>query len=357
MTYLREDEIEGSFATGINEFGAAGHNVPLHARALEIGIDGILGMVADGLAKAETDSQKNFFNSVQLALEGVQAWMQRYADLARELLDGLAPEQVADRQNLQAIIDRLEKLQHEPPSTFLEAAQMVFSMHCCLHLVGECVSIGRLDQLLAPYYDRDHAAGLLSEDDAQEIIDCFWVKMDEKVLFNRRYQPDNLTYGSGAITYHGGDFPQGAAINQWVQQITVGGRVADDSEVPKDASNAVTLMCLRSARRLPLNAPCLSLRVHEDTSDEIIHEAAGALLSGGAHPLLLKDKALIPALKNSNSMITTAHSRDIVCDGCYEVLVAGHSEFAFSYIPVSDAIEMALNQGRTYYAAGSETGI
>ena len=36
-----------------------------------------------------------------------------------------------------------------------DAVQMIFSMHCCLHLVGQPVSVGRLDQLLIGYYQTD----------------------------------------------------------------------------------------------------------------------------------------------------------------------------------------------------------
>lgn len=55
-----------------------------------------------------------------------------------------------------------------------------------------------------------------------------------------------------------GAYPQGGSINQWGQQLTVGG--VDDYGVPFD--NEVTRMCLKAAKRIPVNAPCLSLRVH-----------------------------------------------------------------------------------------------
>ena len=35
-------------------------------------------------------------------------------------------------------------------------------MHCCLHLVGQIVSVGRLDQLLISYYKRDIRNGILT---------------------------------------------------------------------------------------------------------------------------------------------------------------------------------------------------
>jgi len=59
-------------------------------------------------------------------------------------------------------------------------------------------------------------------------------------------------------------------INAFVSvQITVGGYKANDAEVPQDACNAITIMCLKASRRLPLNAPCLSLRMHKNIPQEV----------------------------------------------------------------------------------------
>lgn len=55
-------------------------------------------------------------------------------------------------------------------------------------------------------------------------------------------------------------YPQGGSFNQWGHQVTVGGTTRDG----KLAYNSVTMMCLKAARRLPLNAPCLGLRVRKD---------------------------------------------------------------------------------------------
>ena len=42
---------------------------------------------------------------------------------------------------------------------------MIFSMHCCLHLCGQAVSVGRLDQLLITYYEKDIEKGVLTPDE------------------------------------------------------------------------------------------------------------------------------------------------------------------------------------------------
>ncbi len=55
-------------------------------------------------------------------------------------------------------------------------------------------------------------------------------------------------------------------------------------------------MCLKACRRLPLNAPCVSLRLNQSTPDEVKLEAAKALLSGGAHPVLFHDDKMVDGM-------------------------------------------------------------
>lgn len=52
-------------------------------------------------------------------------------------------------------------------------------------------------------------------------------------------------------------------------QVTVGGYKANDASDPEDGCNAITIMCLKASRRLPLNAPCLSLRMHKNMPQEV----------------------------------------------------------------------------------------
>jgi pyruvate-formate lyase len=355
IKYFTQKEADDAFLFGLSEGGAAGHNVPLYERILKKGVGGLLDEVKSLHEKAPDSVSKEFYQSVILSLEGVQLYLGNYANLATKKLQEPPRHSKEDDANLEAIAERLNRLCNEPPKSFLDAAQLVFSMHCCMHISGEGVSIGRLDQLLYPFYKAEK----ISMNAAQEIIDCFWIKMDEKVLLNHHHFNDRLERGSVAITYVGGDFPQGAALNQWVQQITIGGYIPNDAEKPEDACNDVTRMCLRAARRLPLNAPCLSLKVHEKTPDDIINEAAKTILSGGGHPFLINDDKIIAGLIESGkgiikkgSIVELKDARDMVCDGCFESIMAGKSEFAFSFVSVPDAIEMVLNRGNTYSTAG-----
>lgn len=49
----------------------------------------------------------------------------------------------------------------------------------------------------------------------------------------------------------------------------MGGYKANDAIVPEDGCNTITVMCLKASRRLPLNAPCLSLRMHQNMPQEV----------------------------------------------------------------------------------------
>ena len=59
-------------------------------------------------------------------------------------------------------------------------------------------------------------------------------------------------------------------------------------------------MCLKACRRLPLNAPCVSLRLTNFTPEVVKKEAAMALLSGGAHPILFHDDKMVQGTLNTS---------------------------------------------------------
>lgn len=92
-------------------------------------------------------------------------------------------------------------------------------------------------------------------------------------------------------------YPQGGSFNQWGHQVTVGGTKRNG----EPAYNSVTMLCLRAARTLPLNAPCLGLRVKKGMPEEFLREATKTILSGGAHPILLNDDLVIKKIIESGN--------------------------------------------------------
>lgn len=378
IDYTREDEKLQGFFSGITYASGIGHVIPDYQHALDKGVSGLIAEVKAKLDAETETSKREFYNGIYLSLLGVQEHCHAYARLAREMVITLGSGQLAERANLEEIAARMDHLAEEPPQTMLEAAQLIFTLHSCLHLTGEPTAIGRLDQLLFPFYTADVANGVLDEDLAQEIIDCFWIKLGEKVQLNRFYVEDHQPYGNLAMGGSSGNYPQGAANNQWVQQITVGGTVAE-AESDGDgqpAYNFLTILCLRAARRLPFNAPCLSLRMRRDIPDEYLQEAALGILSGGAHPFLINDEKIISGLIQSgegigegskpteytpvaekagdcwSSSVDLAVARNYACDGCFEPQLTACNWFTLGGFVTLSALEAALNQGKTWATAG-----
>lgn len=350
IPYLSKDE-EFNFwlKKQLNEFSAMGHILPDLDHPVRNGLGNMIADLEKRLGKDK--SHDIFYNAAITSLKGVQGYLRNWATIADNSA-ALAREQnqADDADNMADVADRLRRLVDQVPQSFQDAVQLLYSFHCCLHLVGELTSIGRLDQIFWPFLEKNPT------DRAQEIIDCFFLKIGESAFIDRSSIHDYITCGTGSINGGWGNFSQGGGLNQWGQQVTIGGYKAADGE-PQDGSNPVSMLFLKSARRIPVNAPSVSLRVNKQTPADLIEEAAKALLSGGAQPVLLNDDHICKGLFTSgvnSDHVGVKWSRDYAADGCFEPMMTGATEFAFNNVMPLLALEQTLNEGATYGAAGSE---
>ncbi|KAL9126808.1 MAG: hypothetical protein Q9217_004203 [Psora testacea] len=352
MPYLSKDEgFNFWLKKQLNEFSSMGHIIPDLDHLVR---NGLGNMITDMEKRLDKDaSHATFYNSAITSLKGIQGYLRNWATVAdNSAAQAREHNQADDADNMADVSDRLRRLVDQTPQSFQDAVQLLYSFHCCLHLVGELTSIGRLDQILWPFLEKNP----IPTDRAQEIIDCLFVKIGEDAFINRALIHDYITCGTGSINGGFGNFSQGGGINQWGQQITIGGYKAADGE-PQDGSNPVSMLFLKSARRIPVNAPSVSLRVNKHTPADLIEEAAKALLSGGAQPCLFNDDKICKALLDSgvrNDHVGIKWSRDYAADGCFEPMMAGATEFAFNNVMPLLALEQTINEGATYGAAGSE---
>ncbi|MFT5720105.1 MAG: Dyp-type peroxidase family [Motiliproteus sp.] len=373
IKYLSEDERFDAFVDNLSEASGVGHVIPDFEQLLDKGLDQMINDIEIKQAAHLHDSDApegadDLCQSAILALRGVSEFNLRYAELAASMAEQhQADGQMWEHNNLRKIAQRMNKLAHHKPETMIEALQLIYTLHCCMHMNGEPTSLGRVDQMINPFYEADLASKAITEEAAQEAMDAFFIKLDEKVQQNRIHVEDHQPFGNLAMGGSSGPYPQGGGINQWVQQLTVGGAVANEDEIATPAYNTITKLCLRSARRLPLNAPCLSLRVRKEIPDDIVEEAAKAILSGGAHPILLNDDKFIEGILTSgdhvggedtdmgegwNSQVSLKSARNYACDGCYEPMFPGESWFSLGGFTTLQPLECAMNKGRTYASAG-----
>jgi len=164
-SHLREVREKYQLAGAI---GAAQHFCQDLAIGFELGWQGILDKIKH-YRDINTDKSE-FYDGLEDVVCGMQDWIGRNAETARKMAKTEEHPQL--RENLEQMADINERLVTEPPQTFREACQWMLWYDMAARMYNGSGSLGRLDVLLTPYYERDKAAGILTDDEATFHIAC-----------------------------------------------------------------------------------------------------------------------------------------------------------------------------------------
>ena len=90
------------------------------------------------------------------------------------------------KAELEVMAANCRHVPRNPARTYHEALQsmMLLQIALCIESFENAVSFGRLDQILYPYYKKDLDAGIITYEQAKELLALFIIKMDEAVLVN-----------------------------------------------------------------------------------------------------------------------------------------------------------------------------
>ncbi len=245
--------------------------------------------------------QEGFYEAAEITLRAGIAFAERWSDRCR-LEAGRCKDPHRARELLE-LAEIFRRVPAGPAETFHEALQSLFTAHVIVHQESfqHGVSFGRIDQYLYPYYRRDLEAGKITPGRAIELLGCFLGKAAEQLpLFNTMA----TEYFSGLSSASG---------------LTLGGT---DSE-GRDASNELSLLLLRAYDHMRLRQPNLHLRVHPDSSAELLDLAYETLKKGGGMPAFFNDEAIVPALEKLGA--SHEHACDYAVVGCVEWGIARRS--------------------------------
>jgi pyruvate-formate lyase len=141
---------------------------------LTLGWKGILANIRSHRAGTTEKKALDFYQGLEDVVLGLQGWIERTAEDAEiRSHDERRPEL---KENLLELAAMNRRLAHEPPSTFREACQWMLWHLLAARMYDGSGSVGRLDNLLLPYYEREHAAGTLSDEEATFHIACLLVR-------------------------------------------------------------------------------------------------------------------------------------------------------------------------------------
>jgi pyruvate formate-lyase/glycerol dehydratase family glycyl radical enzyme len=276
-----------------------GHIIPGYERVLKIGLGGLLAKIKENLHVAKISSQKDFYEAAKITLEASQKFILRYRDLALHL----SREETSDKRKseLNKIADICQKISAQPPASFYEALQLFWFLNVIFQCESNASSIspGRFDQYMYPFYKKDIDEGRLTEDEALELLECLWIKMNEIVAVR-----------SEESARHFAGFPIG-------YNIVLGGV----DKKGRDATNPLSFLCLKSTEKIRLPQPNLGIRIHSKSPYQFLKKAAEVIRLGTGMPQVFNDEVVIPAYLNRGVPLEEARDYGVV--GCVEISIPG----------------------------------
>lgn len=224
-----------------------------------------------------TFEKRKFYESVIISCQAAKIQSERYAACARKQAE--TEKDAMRKEELLQIADACERVPYETPRTFREAVQSIWFTQLMIWSEENATSfcIERIDQILYPYYQKDKAAGILTDTDVQEIFDCLWIKMAEMVY---AISDASSVYFSGYQPYHG---------------IACGGCKEDGS----DASNELSYMVLQATADTRMHAPTINVRVCKNTSDKFMMKICELVELGTGQPAIFFDETAFKILRRN----------------------------------------------------------
>ncbi len=292
---------------------------------------GMEGIIADAEAKLKTLDPTvyanldgiDFLRAIIIACEGLITYGKRHAEKARELAK--QEKNAKRKQELEKIAEVCDRVPAKPARTFHEAIQFFYFIPVVnfLEMKAYACSPGRFDQYMYPYYKADLEKGILTREEAVELIGCTWVKLSEITSL----------LSNVAAKYYAGYPP--------FQVMSIGGLDAAGN----DAVNEVSYLCLEASEKVHLVQPSLVAYFTKKSTHDFKRHALRCASTGGGQPAICSSENGMPWVMRWRGY----SEKDALCVGgigCIGSLTPGIDSIGdtgLQNVPMS--LEFALNNG------------
>ncbi len=282
--------------------GQESHLAIDYERLMTLGTAGVRALIEEKIAllyKEENGDmtpalvkKEDWYRACIQCLLAVEDFSDRYADRAAELAE--AEENPVRKAELVKIAEICRHVPKNPPRSFWEAVQSAAFMTYALSVKPLRPSmhqyqLGRPDRYLLPFLEADIAAGTLTEDFAQTLMDCLCIQINRRV-------PHGLSSG-----------------------FMVGGRDASGQVV----SNPITRMGIRAIEQVRLVYPSVGLCCCADTPEEDLRLACSVLAKGHSHPAIFNDDVITAGLRHYG--LSAEEACSYIHSTCVEITPCGLS--------------------------------
>ncbi len=275
-------------------------------------------------ADAEVLNRRDQLNAMLIACDAIMILGRRYGELARKLAAECRDEQ--RKKELLQIAANCDVVPAHRPETFYQAIQTYWFTHLAVTTElnpWDAYSPGHFDQHLGPFYERDTQAGLLTRDQALELMECLWVK-----FYNQPAPPkvgitlkESSTYTDFANINTGGITPEG-----------------------EDGVNEVSYIILDCMDDLQLVQPNSNVQISRKNPRRFLKRACEISRKGWGQPAFYNTEAIIQELMNAGKTLEDARKGG--CSGCVETGAFGNEAYILQgYFNLPKIFELALFDG------------
>jgi pyruvate formate-lyase/glycerol dehydratase family glycyl radical enzyme len=328
--YLSGDGLIDSLAPNIAiHIGTTeGHLCAGYEKLLRFGYKGIIEEAEQyianlGIDDPEKPQKTQFYEAIKLYYHAAIDFAERYSDLAYSMAK--RENNKKRKQELEVIGDMMRKFTRDAPETFYEAVQFIWFSQNIANIIYQrsVLALGRLDQILWPFYEKDLQNGSLTPEFALELIE----ELNLKLTWNVTLLPTDFTMVANAL-------------GQNTQTITIGGMNPNGT----DAVNELSYLFLDAYKNIKVFSTDLSVRIHKDTPEDFFKHAL-KIFKSTSGIAFYNDNVIIPALEKAGYALEDA--RNYVIIGCVEPSGQGNSFAATGrmFMNLPGVLELTLNNG------------
>jgi pyruvate formate-lyase/glycerol dehydratase family glycyl radical enzyme len=323
---------------GTNE----GHICAGYKKLLKLGYSGIIKQAESYQSKLKPRDSNfqekfDFYEAVKIHYTVASRFSLRYSELAYDM--ALKEENEERSKELRIIGNMMKKFSIGTAESFYEAIQLIHFTQNIINIIYQrsVVALGRLDQILWPYYKHDLESNQITRDFALELIE----ELNLKLTWNVTLLPTDYTTIANAL-------------GQNTQTITISG--VDNEGI--DATNEISYLFLEAYKNLKALTTDLSVRIHKNTPEKFFKEALKVFQSTSGIAFY-NDDIIIPAMREAGNSLEDARNYAII--GCVEPSSQGNTFAATgrTFINLPGILELTLNNGYcnlTKQISGLETG-
>ncbi len=316
--------LDGKFYTqGLRSFQKEIHE---HLERLDFALD------------PDATQKRDQLEAMHITCDAVILFAERHADLADELAE--RESNPVRKEELQRVAATCRHVPAEAPRDFREALQMYWFMHLATitELNGwDAMNPGHLDRNLEPFYAQDLDTGALTQDDAKELLSCFWIK------FNNHPAPPKV----GVTAAESGTYNDFTNIN-------IGGVLPGGG----DGVSHLSYLMLEVIDDIHLLQPQANIQLSRKNEDRFLKAACRVIRKGYGYPSVFNADGAIEQLVRAGKSLDDA--RDGGTSGCVETGAFGKEAYVLTgYLNTPKILEITLGNGvdpRTGQRLGPETG-